>query len=692
MALLAAASPGPGSGWYATAQKSSGACGGDVNIAVVDDCGMALPRASLRVVEADGTVTDLAPNNRGVFRLSAPTVAVELTASVDNLCDESVVTDTHAVDDVCGGYTLKVESSFSALWPLSGSCTTDEMTTSFGPRVNAGRWNFHDGIDLLDTNGVVPAGAGETVYAIYDGEVVHLQPPTTDPDRSSRVVVESCDPRDGERDLYVNYIHAVTDPLTARTGTSPGTIVTRGAYLTEIISSRDDPKASHDHLHLEIRKGGEAQEYSVHPLRYLPYADTANFEFGYPDTKTPLADLVRWNVIDGATTARIPFGAPDRREGDLAAVWVGLACPSGPKIIDVTLDRKSAFHPDLHSGTSQASGDAYMYGPAGGDLTYFFGATDARVGIEGYQRSNMVNDGFESLHYAIMVTDLDGCELVAVRVFDLAGNNKSQLVRRTPAPALTRQGDALDFEPGGTAGCASLTLPTGWAIDTGGGLADPTVVDTAAHAGDCGLLGVDDQTASGFDWAALRWTLPVTTEARFEWAVRARLRPDLSGLVTDESLYPLIFRRAASGETTVAARMKSTSITAGSGSKSAKVDAVIAALRAEDADGDAHHKTPDDPYAVIETDEWRHWRLHLSRIGTRMTTAALYLDVDSGSGLVDEEVARLVWDGRGREPEYLRTGLALVSEDATASLDTDDVAVSEDPCEILPSDADVDCD
>ena len=36
------------------------------------------------------------------------------------------------------------------IWPLSESAATpDEMNTSFGTRIDADRWDFHDGIDQL---------------------------------------------------------------------------------------------------------------------------------------------------------------------------------------------------------------------------------------------------------------------------------------------------------------------------------------------------------------------------------------------------------------------------------------------------------------------------------------------------------------------------------------------------------------
>ena len=38
----------------------------------------------------------------------------------------------------------------------------DEMNTSYGPRIDADRWDFHDGIDL-------PAAVGTPIHAMADG-------------------------------------------------------------------------------------------------------------------------------------------------------------------------------------------------------------------------------------------------------------------------------------------------------------------------------------------------------------------------------------------------------------------------------------------------------------------------------------------------------------------------------------------
>ena len=67
-----------------------------------------------------------------------------------------------------GSYGAQGPGSF--IWPLGKSPDTpDEMNTSYGPRIDADRWDFHDGIDL-------PAAVGTPVYAMADGTVHRAGP------------------------------------------------------------------------------------------------------------------------------------------------------------------------------------------------------------------------------------------------------------------------------------------------------------------------------------------------------------------------------------------------------------------------------------------------------------------------------------------------------------------------------------
>ena len=71
------------------------------------------------------------------------------------------------------------------IWPLSKSPTTpDEMNTSYGPRIDADRWDFHDGIDL-------PAAVGTPVHAMADG-MVHRAGPADQGFGSTHVVLKVC--------------------------------------------------------------------------------------------------------------------------------------------------------------------------------------------------------------------------------------------------------------------------------------------------------------------------------------------------------------------------------------------------------------------------------------------------------------------------------------------------------------------
>ena len=89
------------------------------------------------------------------------------------------------------------------IWPLSKSPTTpDEMNTSFGPRIDADRWDFHDGIDL-------PAAVGTPVHAMADG-MVHRAGRRTSRIRFSAQRMffsKSSIQRTDKDDLFLVYLH-----------------------------------------------------------------------------------------------------------------------------------------------------------------------------------------------------------------------------------------------------------------------------------------------------------------------------------------------------------------------------------------------------------------------------------------------------------------------------------------------------
>lgn len=503
----------------------------------------------------------------------------------------------YAVDTAGNEETVKSEAYHLSfyVWPLSASETPDEMTTSFGPRINWGMWDFHDGIDF---GGIV----GTPVYAVRAGTVYKAADGGGGSGYSSRhIVLEVDDPNDGT--MYIVYLHL--DSILA--GITPGATVTGG----QAIGTLGDDDAAWAHLHFEFRKNTPLETGSVHPMNYLPYTDTTNFT-------APVID--RFNRIGGLMAARLLFDAASRLEGDLRRVEVDLL--EGTSTIIAT--RVVDF--DDKTTINEGNGDDLLY--------------TNNIGVEGYQSSDMISDGRDDLEYGILVNDLPAnCDNLQARVIDAGGNTVTSSLIAVPNQTATSW--TVDLED-------AWMPPAGWTAVTSTGTAvsnDPS----AKKNGSRGMLCVDGSTSSSGQRAGIERALP---SDRFEWTAQGWFNPVALGLASGRSVYP--FYCLNGSNLSVAARVRNTSGT------------VYAGIIAKKPDGSL---TGVESAEVVATGTWVLWKIFIQRIGTRETTAVLYLD--------DVEADRLTWDSTVYEPTSLRAGIGYSSSGVTATFYADDLQVNE---------------
>ena len=477
------------------------------------------------------------------------------------------------------------------IWPLSQSTTPDEMNTSFGPRINRNRWDFHDGIDL-------PAPIGTKVYAMRGGTVYHAGPGNTGGFSSRHIVVE-VDGAKGEK-MYNVYVHLDSiDPA-----------VTNGASIAQgqQIGAVGDDDATYPHLHIEFRKGTHRQIGSVHPLRYLPYSDTVNFT-------TPVGD--RFYRIGKLMAARLLFGAPSKLEGDLKRVEVDLqrgAALLQTRVVDF----------DDKTTVNEGNGDEFTY------------VND--IGVEGYQKSNMVAHGRTDLRYGIVLRNIPAeCNTLIVRVTDIGGNTSTSSKIAVPDRAAIEQ--CVEFTTNQT--------PAGWSVLTstsgaGTSLKFEVTENHPTAAADCAVMVSSDTstTETTAQRAAIEYPLPEGCEG---WTAEGWFNPVKLSLDRGQTIYLLHFLSEAG--LSVAARLYKRSGSVWAGIAARNPDASLAVVNSN---------------AEIVIDTWHKWKLRLLHIGTRETIAVLYLN--------DDEKARINWDSTGYEPRKLRAGIGRSSAGATATV------------------------
>ena len=455
------------------------------------------------------------------------------------------------------------------IWPLGKSPKTpDEMNTSYGPRIDADRWDFHDGIDL-------PAPVGTPVHAMADG-VVHRAGPADQVFGSTHVRLKVVDPTDGKDDLFLVYLHL--DSIAE--GVIPGSQVKQ----SDIIGAVGQEDAEYPHLHFEFRKGGPEEVHSVHPLRYLDYLNTANF-------KRLRLDRCNFSSDDGdKRLVRLRFDVVDRREGDVRGVDVELKHVGGePRKLHVDFDDRETIVSD--------KGDEHAFKNG--------------IAVEGYQKSNLKGEGLNDLRYGVLIKDIaPEFERVKLNVLDVRNENRKSA--EFPLPKLGTGKKPINSRAGFEE--SETFPPPGWELSVlSGNICRPDESAKLTHAR--GLLCQDLHSAQGaLIRAGLRFALPIDRAVRpMSWRFKADIKPaELEigkGLVT----HPLVF--LAGNEIVAAACLRK--VISGE---------LFAGIMIRSKDGLFRERINKGEKGKISTDGPVGWEVELLRIGTRQTTAVLRLN------------------------------------------------------------------
>jgi len=382
------------------------------------------------------------------------------------------------------------QSNAHFIWPLSKSAVPDEMNTSFGPRIDANSWDFHDGIDL-------PAAVGTLVYAMAKG-VVDRAGPADEVFGSTHVRLRVVDPTDGQNDLFLVYLHL--DSI------AEGVILDAQVCQGDVIGTVGQQDAEYPHLHFEFRKGGREQVHSVHPLNYLP--NTANF------TQLRLDRCNFYRDNGDKRAARLRFEVPDRREGDLQGVEVELRGEGvEPRKLHVDFNDRDTIVSD--------KGDEHAFNENG-------------IAVEGYQKSNLKGEGLSDLHYGVIVKDITPeFERVKLQVLDV--KNEKPETAEFSLPKLKADekpvNSRVDFE-------GQTFPPQGWQLNLlPGNVCRLDEADPLRRS----LLCQDLQSSQGIVIrSGLCFTLPVSV-LRMSWRLEADIKPAELEMKRGQVIHPLAF-------------------------------------------------------------------------------------------------------------------------------------------------------
>jgi hypothetical protein len=482
------------------------------------------------------------------------------------------------------------------VWPLGGGTEPDEMNTSFGPRIDDDRWDFHDGIDL-------PARVGTPVRAMADGTVFSAGPADEvsggDGYRSTHVVIKVKDPPH-EAELYLVYIHLLAIAETV----IPGAPVEQG----DIIGLVGEEAAKYPHLHFEFRKGGPEERKSVHPLSYLPHPQRETFKY-------LRLDGCNFYERGGPKRAvRLRFELLERRQGDLQKVEVELRGEGvAPHRLCFDFDKRE---PDA--------------GGQGEDAKF-----TGDIAVEGYQKSNLKRDRVSDLQYGVLLRNI-APEYNRVHLSVSGVRSLKPKHAELSLPVLGHEQKPIQ----------TLALfdgptfpPQGWTdVAAPGNTCRPDERAPGVRA----LLCEDRKSSSRqLLRAGLRFELPERGDARPTfWRLEAELFPSDLGLPRGTVIYPLAF---VHGDELVAAaclrRLHDGRLIAG------------VAIRSQDR---FLKEKIDVVEGEVSTTEPYTWEVELLRLGTRQPTAILRFTTARGEGRV---VARINGDATTRQPDAACAGL-----------------------------------
>ena len=503
------------------------------------------------------------------------------------------------------------------IWPLGQSPTQpDEMNTSFGPRIDADRWDFHDGIDL-------PAPVGTPIHAMADG-IVHRAGPAdkTGPEQgfgSTHVILKVVDPTDGQDNLFLVYLHL--DSI------AEGVIPGAGVKQSDIIGAVGQEDATYPHLHFEFRKGGPEQESSVHSLRYLPYVNKGSF------SKLHLDRCNFYRDNGEKRLARLRFAIRNRRDGDVQGVDVELKGNGvEPRKLHVDFDDRETINSD--------KGDEHAFKNG--------------IAVEGYQKSNLKGEGLNDLHYGVLIEDITPeYDSVKLRVLDV--KNEKPKSAEFPLPKLEAGGKPINSRS--SFGEGETFPPPGWELRLfPGNVCQPDAVPPGGRV----LLCQDLQSAQGtMIRAGLRFPLPANRSPvrPMSWRLKADIKPVELQMDKGLVIHSLAF---LAGDDLVAAACL----------RKIRSDKLIAGVLIRSADG-LFRERIDVREGEVFWDVSVSWELDLIRLSTRQTTAVLRLD--------NKVVARINGDTTSIEPDAACVGIVHRHSGLQITLHLDQLRLTEAP-------------